>query len=123
MIMNAARTSDMVLEKEDFHAALSYISEVERLMPSVFVAYGRLDTTVIFQRVMNTIRKRKEIWYSELAGLFINDLTQPELQDLLAILLDMNFLKMEKSVEISNDKGEMTGKTKLVYNSEYEVTG
>lgn len=122
MIMSAARTDDMVIEAEDFDSALEYLSEAERSMPSVFVAYGRLDTTVILQRVMNTIRKRRKIWYSELAGIFINDLTQDELQQALGVLYDMGFCELKKKMFKADDGGQKE-KTEVIYNPEFEVTG
>lgn len=110
MIMNAARTSSMILDSCDFDRALSLLTATEVKMPQTFSGYGKNRDADILTRVMNIIGRRKEISVEELQQIVYLDADSRTLDSVLQTLELMDYAR--PCVQGS--------RTILVYNSNYK---
>lgn len=94
MIMSASRSSDMQLTVADFTRALNLLRRTERLMPRVFSSYGRLDTSVIMDRLMHTIAYKGEILEVDLLRTYVRDVSREELENMLTTLEKIGYCKI-----------------------------
>lgn len=94
MIVSAARSSDLVLDVEDFDTARSILEEAEAAMTNVYRAYGRSDLAELFSRVMGLILTRDRVTYNEVLKRFYKDATTDELDTILETLKEMGEIRL-----------------------------
>lgn len=92
MIMNASRTSDMLITEDDFDRALNVLDVTERMMPRTFSGFGKSRDADVLNRVMTIVGTRKRISLPELQGMVYLDADSRTLDSIVTTLESMNFL-------------------------------
>lgn len=110
MILNAARTSSMHLEAEDFEAALHLLERTEVLMRYTFSGYGKNRDADTLTRILAIIGNKKKISISELQRITYLDADSKTLDNIITTITNMEYVTM--SFE-GHDKY-------LVYNENYK---
>lgn len=95
MIMNASRTSDMILTEVDLQRAIDLLNETERKMPRTFSGVGRNSMTDIVNKTMAKIGADKTVPFSELMQMFYHDANKEELEGVVNTLVSMEFCTRE----------------------------
>lgn len=92
MILNAARSNSMQLDKQDLEEALEILTKTERKMPYTFGGIGRSSTSDIIHKVMIELALQKKCTFAHLMGRFYKDIDKLGLQKMLEALESMKFL-------------------------------
>jgi len=95
MIQCAARTSDMVITEHDLARAIADLDKVEENMDRVYLGYGRTDLADMMPALMFRIEKYKRISRGELLKTYMADIRPPEMDELLGMLKDIGYIKVE----------------------------
>lgn len=93
MIVSASRSSEMVLTREDFETAISYLRQVERKMSTTFTGFGTSPIAQLIPDVMKEIGQRKTMPYSDLLNMFYFNADRELMNKCLDTLVDMKFCK------------------------------
>jgi len=94
MIVNASRTSDMIMTDYDLQRAIQMLSEVERDMENVFSGFGKSPTSDILVDVMKFCATAKMTTMSEIMNRFYHDADKRTMEGVIATLESMNFIRM-----------------------------
>jgi hypothetical protein len=95
MIMSASRDNSQEMTAVDFHRALALLKRTERLMPKVFSAYGRLDTSGLIDSIMGLLTMKKEMTFKDLLFRYRKDLTREELEEIMTKLSELGFCSIK----------------------------
>jgi len=95
MIYSASRSDEMVLRGYDFARSLTMLENTESNMPHVFEGVGSNPLAEVQARIIREISIREEIYLSELMDLFYNDVTQRQLAEIIAMLQERRFCKLD----------------------------
>lgn len=94
MIVNASRTSDMVLTGDDFDRALSILTATERMMPRTFSGFGKNKDSDTLNRVMSIVGSRGRMTLTELQNMVYLDADKFTLNKIIETLSGMGFLQV-----------------------------
>lgn len=87
MIVSAARSSEMIITKEDFNIALSYLLEVEKDMIKVFGGMGLLGTEgLMLHKIEEYIELHDEVTIERLMNQYGFDISYDSLIRILIVL-------------------------------------
>lgn len=89
MVLNAARTDDMLISHNDFNQARVLLEETEKNMPKAFAGVGKSPLAEVTNRVLATIMYRGEISYQELLSIYYHDADSVTLDAVVTTLIDM----------------------------------
>lgn len=92
MIVSAARTNDRIITVEDFHKALGILKAMEEKMPRTFAGVGTNPVAAIQTEIMGMIYRQKEIPVKSLMALYYNDISDVDLQKIIATLGAMGYI-------------------------------
>lgn len=92
MIVNASRTSEMIINKEDLERAIAILEFTERKMIHTFSGVGKSQNADVTTRVMQGIAVRKSISFAELQTMFYFDADQRTMQAIIDTLRSMKFI-------------------------------
>jgi hypothetical protein len=73
MIVNASRTSSMIIELEDFHKALKLMEEIEVRMEQAFRGFGKFEYSEELGKIITLLQKNERVTRGEIFRLFSND--------------------------------------------------
>jgi len=94
MIMSASRTGDMNLTVEDMERAIKFLNEAEGSMPYAFQGMGKNPYADIQAKIIRFVAEKGEIQLDELTEMFMNDVSQRELADILMTLDQTKILQV-----------------------------
>jgi len=117
MILNAARTNSMILDKQDILRAISILEQTEIKMPYTFSGVGKLDTADVVNRVMTEIGTQKICTFAHLLGKFYRDVDKITLQRIIESLEAMHFV----TFEIMDDQQVLVYKKDSKYVNDLEL--
>jgi len=109
-IINASRTSEMIVDKEDFDKGVEYLGEVEKNMKFTFSGMGANPQAQTLAKIIGVLASREVMQLSELMGQLKFDTTHLELIGMLKSLELAGNLKMTNHTK----EGDVT----LTYKSE-----
>lgn len=92
MIMSVSRSNEMVLRSVDLQRANDLLERTESVMESAFQGVGESNLAGVQARIMATVASRGQISSSELMGMYISDITQSDLVDILGTLHYSGFI-------------------------------
>lgn len=95
MLLCASRTNSMIIDEEDFYRAIKILELTERKMPHTFSGVGRLQTSGVLNDIMGYIGWGKETTYKELLARFYQDVSRPELDEIVTTLRTIGFIDTE----------------------------
>ncbi len=107
MILSAMRDSDMIITTDIFDEALDLLARTEINMPKTFQGVGKSDEAETTVAVMDVVKHRKVISYSELTGMFFHDANRLTLRLIIDQMVDMGYCVRGTDSE--------TGKVVLIY--------
>lgn len=86
MIMNASRTTSMLIEEQDIARAEALLRETEFNMPKVFRSYGRREFANYIINVRAFIQSKQLTTMLAVRQVFSRDLSKEELSEIIALL-------------------------------------
>jgi len=86
-ILNASRTTDMVITTEDLERAIKILTMTERKMPMAFSGVGRLGYADIISDIIEHLYKNKTVKISELMTLYAADVDPKLLHSIIESLV------------------------------------
>lgn len=95
MIVNAARSSKMELDKVDFNKALEILEMTEKKMPYTFSGVGKSVTADSMARVMKIVAVEGVIEFRELHRRTFQDIDKFTLEKLVESLIAMEYITVE----------------------------
>jgi len=116
MIVNASRTSKMVVTRKDLERAISIIEATEVKMRNTFRGVGQLSYADILTKIMNVIGMEKCIMSSELLSRFSSDIDKWRLDQIIESLKHSKFVHVihtENDVRIIHRKSYEEGKVDI----------
>lgn len=96
MILSAARSNNMIMERKDYEQAIRYLTELEPDLPKVFEGAGMTETGWINRRVGSYIQKRGQVIYSEIFNHFGEELTRHEIIEAVNLQIDQKNVRNDK---------------------------
>ena len=99
MIASASRSSELVLEKEDFIAAREVLEKTEIKMPKTFSGFGESDMSSILAKVASTIAAYDGISFKDLLAQHYYDASKEVLRDIVATLTGMDYCSIATQPE------------------------
>jgi len=105
MIMNAARSNDMIIQEQDFDNALALLEATEKNMPKTFSGMGMSEHSAILSQVMAEISLYGEMRLSQIMQRFYYDADRDTMNKILGTLTAMKFCQI---VHADGDKGDYT---------------
>jgi len=93
MIVNASRTSRMVIEGEDFDRALAIIDRTEKNMQYTFAGVGRSQAAPLMNQVLAVLGTRKKITLAELSRMFYRDASAKDMEAVIQTLDSMRVIR------------------------------
>ncbi len=106
MIFSAAKDSSMLITEDTFNEALDLLSRTEINMPRTFHGVGKSDEAETTVAIMEVVKRRSIISYSELVSMFYHEANKPTMRMIIDQMVDMEFC--ERGADES-------GKVVLVY--------
>jgi len=97
MAFNASRGGNMTLTDVDFDRALTLLSETERNMNKTFAGVGKSQFAAVMNRVLQVIRIKREVKYSELLKQFYYDADDKSMGMIVATLERANLIKLDRT--------------------------
>lgn len=94
MIVNASRSSDMVLDISDLERADSILAQAEKKMPRAFSGIGRTKLVDVLTRVWVYLARNKSVTIAKLQEEFHYDLDKRELEGILSTLKVMRVIDL-----------------------------
>jgi len=107
LILNACRTSSMIVDDIDLQRAIDLLELTEREMPKTFSGVGKSPHAEVLSKVMNEIGMAGEISKVELMRMFYHDADDRVMEIIIETLRSMGFIS----------RIERDGQTILKYNS------
>jgi len=98
MILSAARSSELVITKEDIEKAIRILHATERRMPQVFSGVGKSQIISILPRIMSYIAELKTVTKPKLMERFLSDIDDFMLDRVLKTLQTMKYIKIIENV-------------------------
>jgi hypothetical protein len=92
MIVNASRTDQMIVTKQDLERAIAILEFTEKKMVQTFSGVGRAQNADITTRVMQEIAVKKEIPLSTLLTMFYFDADRRTMETIVETLRSMKFI-------------------------------
>lgn len=111
MLLHLAYSDDLVLTLNDMLGAIAILDDLELKMPKTFANIGKNPYAVDMIRMLDFVRKRKEVTKRDLKANFFQSADPRKLEELIQGMLDMGEVKMY----VDQDDPHNAGKTKLVY--------
>jgi len=102
MLIHIAEKDSLVLEEEDFKAAIKILDQVERKMPKTFQNIGKNPYTVDMDRIQAFIYEKGEVKRKDLLAAFYHVAAPQILMDLVGALIAMGKIRTKKGM----DEGE-----------------
>lgn len=93
MIVNASRTDQMIVTKQDLERAIAILEFTEKKMVHTFSGVGKAQNADITTRVMQEIAVKKEIPLSTLLTMFYFDADRRTMEAVVETLRSMKFIK------------------------------
>jgi hypothetical protein len=100
MILNASRTSSMIINDKDLQRAIDLLKNTEVNMPNTFSGLGKSSQAEILARVMAEIGRSKRTTFSELMNIFRHDATKWDLERVMETLEAMRYCSVADTGEI-----------------------
>ena len=100
LIMNAARTTSLILDVQDLEAAKNLLERTEKLMPKAFSGIGARSDATILENMMTTIARLKSVDYKILRHKFLFDTDEDQFDKMLQSLESIGYIRRR----ISTDK-------------------
>ena len=97
MAFNASRGGGLTLTDVDFDRALGLLSETERHMSKTFAGVGKSQFASVMNRMLQLIRARGEMKYSELLKLFYFDADDQAMGMIIATLERAQLIKLDRT--------------------------
>lgn len=101
MVMSISSSDDMILTAENFDISLKLLTQTERYMRNVYMAYGKQDPEDVLPKVMARVSHVKEILYSKLLSEFRGVMVD----DMRRIIQTMSEMKLCK-VSVDKKSGD-----------------
>lgn len=92
MIVNAARTSNMIIRVGDLERAISILEETEKKMPQTFAGVGRYTHSELLVDVMRDIGMKGEMTRSELLTRYSSDADKWTMEKIIETLEASKFI-------------------------------
>lgn len=73
MIMNANRNGQKIITADDLKMSNDILVETEHKMPYTFTGVGRSEDSFVLGKIISILTSKKEMMYSELLSMLIND--------------------------------------------------
>lgn len=108
IIVSASRSNDMIITDKDLERAISLLGEVEQRMPIALSGVSRTEITSLAIKVWSYIAMKRVLNYRDLQMRFIHELTNEELDKIIATLQATGIIKM--SMTGNNTLIQYTGK-------------
>jgi hypothetical protein len=108
-LLNASRTSNMLITVEDLQNAIDLLGATEVNMPNTFSGFGKNALADTLSKAMAYIGNRGEVDYSELMNHFHRDVSRFELDRILDTLQGMDFCEIVTNTGIIKYKKEYSG--------------
>lgn len=112
MLLHLAYSDDLVLTLPDIRGAIAILDDLELKMPRTFANIGRNPYATDMNRMLEFIRKRKEVSKRDLKANFYQSADPRKLEELIQGLIDMGKVRMF----IDSEDPHNQAKTRLVYN-------
>ena len=93
MILSAARSDKMIVDREDILVGEALLEEVEEDMIHVFSGIGSNPYAAIQNQIVRVLEVRKEITHMDLLKLFRSDIQKDQLAKILDSLSTMGICK------------------------------
>jgi hypothetical protein len=93
MIVNASRTDQMIVTKQDLERAIAILEFTEKKMVNTFSGVGKAQNADVTTRVMQEIAIRKEMPMSTLLTMFYFDADRRTMEAVIETLRSMKFIK------------------------------
>jgi len=93
MIVNASRTDDMIVTRQDLERSISILEFTERKMVQTFSGVGQSRSADITTRVMQEIAIRKSMPFATLLTMFHFDADRKTMDAVVETLRSMKFIK------------------------------
>lgn len=97
MIVNASRTDQMIITKDDLERAIAILEFTEKKMVNTFSGVGRAQNADVTTRVMQEVAIRKEIPLSTLLTMFYFDADRKTMEAVIETLRSMKYIKTQGS--------------------------
>lgn len=101
MVLNVARTDDMILMDDDARHAITILERTERNMPMAFRGMGKANNAEIMNRLMLTIQSKGKTTVRELTKLFWQDIEREDI--LLTMLRTLQIMNFASVTSDAND--------------------
>jgi hypothetical protein len=99
MILNAMRTSDMVITGYDLSRAIRLLEDTELKMGSTFRGVGRSPHADVLSKIMTEVGMRGEMTLAEIQRMFYHDADSRVLDTIIATLQSMGFISRKETPE------------------------
>lgn len=94
MICSACGRDDLVIEEDDINFAIKELEKAEKPMLEKFQHIGRNELGELTFKVLAFVRERRRVPISAVSARFVNDLSNTELNSVLAQLYQMQAVKL-----------------------------
>lgn len=111
MLLHLAYSDDLVLTLADCQGAIAILDDLELKMPRTFANIGKNPYATDMNRMLEFIRKRKEVTKRDLKAQFFQSADPRKLEELIQGLIDMGKARMY----IDEEDPHNQGKTKIVW--------
>jgi hypothetical protein len=93
IILNASRTDEMLVSRQDLERAIAILESTELKMPCAFSGVGKLAYADAMNKIMTEIAVRKETSFKELLQRFYYDIDKFTLTKIIESLETMGYVK------------------------------
>jgi len=92
MIMSAARSNKLVIERQDLESAIELLEATEKKMVRAFGGIGQTKLASVMEKVLQTIRIKGRIKLTELQRMYYYDADNEELSKILGTLSASDYI-------------------------------
>lgn len=93
MIMNASRTSTMLIDVQDFDRALAILERTEKNMQYTFAGVGRADSSEVINDVIEYMSLYKKVSLARLMQAFYQDADHRDMQNIIKTMESMGIIR------------------------------
>jgi hypothetical protein len=93
MILNASRTSEMIVTKYDLDRAIMLLGQVEKRMPQVFTGFGKNPSSDVMSQVMAFCSQHPDTTMTEIMNHFYQDADKRTMDGIVLTLESMDFIR------------------------------
>lgn len=97
MIISAAQNSSCLITRDNLEVALSYLLDIEALMPEAFKTLGHSNDATLLDAALSILKARKEISRAKLMRLLKRDMDFGAFASLELTLLEMQYIERSKA--------------------------